>query len=89
MKINSFCQTRKPDISYPCKWEFRLIGRDQSKISQAVDDLIEQQHRISPSNSSKGGKYHALCLELMVDSEEIRNRYYRDLKSHPDIIMVI
>lgn len=89
MKINTFCQTRKPDITYPCDWEFRLIGRDQNKIRLAVSELIEQQHRISPSNSSKGGKYHALCLELLVESEDTRNLYYQKFKDHPDIIMVM
>ena len=89
MMKNTFCQTRKPDITYPCKWEFRLIGRDSNKICLAVSELIEQQHQLLPSNSSKGGKYHSLCLDLMVESEEIRNRCYQELKNHPDIIIVI
>jgi putative lipoic acid-binding regulatory protein len=87
--MTTFCQTRKPDIDYPCQWEFRLIGTDKEQICRAVSEIICHEHQLAPANSSKGGKYHSMCLQLVVENEESRNSYFRRLRQHPAIKMVI
>ncbi|MEJ2031569.1 MAG: DUF493 family protein [Deltaproteobacteria bacterium] len=44
---------------------------------------------ITHSNSSKSGKYHCLNVELIVQTEEVRNGLYQTLKNHPAIRIVL
>ncbi|MBT8354232.1 MAG: DUF493 domain-containing protein, partial [Desulfofustis sp.] len=32
MSDHQFIEQRKPDISYPCEWEYKVIGTDEQKI---------------------------------------------------------
>ncbi len=85
----TFCQTRKPDIDYPCRWEYRLIGSDREDICRAIDEIICQEYQLSRTNSSKNGKYLAMRLLLIVENEKTRDSYFHRLKDHPAIKMVI
>ena len=87
--MSTFCQTRKPDIDYPCQWEYRLIGPDTKEICRAIGEIICQKYQLSRTNSSKNGKYQAMRLLLTVQNEETRNSYFNRLKDHPAIKMVI
>ncbi len=87
--MTTFCRTRKPEIDYPCQWEYRLIGCDKKEICRAVGEIITREHQLTPANSSKSGKYHSIRLQLLVENEETRNNYFCRLKAHPAIKMVI
>ena len=85
----SFCQ-RKPDITYPCTWEYKVIGENQEQlralIFKACDPAIPE---IKLSNISSSGKYYSLNATLEVDSEEMRNSIFDKLHKHPSVKMVI
>ncbi|MGH1366644.1 MAG: HP0495 family protein [Calditrichia bacterium] len=78
------------EMEYPCKWTYKVIGMDAFSMRQAITAVVaDKQHSISVSNHSATGKYTSLNLELVVDDELQRTRYYTELKQHPDIKMVL
>jgi putative lipoic acid-binding regulatory protein len=50
---------------------------------------LEREHSISHSNTSRGGKYISLNLDLLVHNEEDRQFIYEALKAHQHIKMVL
>lgn len=80
----------KPDIQYPCVWQYKLIGLSQARVKQAVEEICSPVPvAISYSHSSTKGKYHSLNAEIEVQDDEARLSLYRALQGHPDIKFVL
>ncbi len=80
----------KPLIAYPCRWVYKIIGRDLPLLQSATAEILSgRDYSASPSRSSKGGAYHCLSVELTVESESIRVGLYEMLRRHPAVIMVL
>lgn len=81
---------RKPDITYPCQWEYKVIGKDPKRLKEII---IKACAPASPtivlSNISSGGRYTSLNATLQVDSEEMRLTIFEKLQSNAEIKMVI
>ena len=78
------------ELVYPCEWLYKVIGPDREQLHQAITHVIKESScSITPSNSSKTGKYHCLNLEITVQNEEERNLIYEALKEHPDVKVVL
>lgn len=81
---------QQPEIAYPCHWQYKLIGEKSDTLKQAVRDIIkESPHSLTPSQSSRTGKYVSYNLEVFVSSEEVRDYYFRELRSHAAIKIVL
>jgi len=82
--------SKQPIIEYPTKWEYKVIGEDIDKLLKAIEETVNGlEYEITPSNISKGGKYFSLNLTVVVLSEVMRNRVFRDLDDHPNVKIVI
>ena len=80
----------KPVFAYPCRWVYKVIGRDLSLLHAAAEEVLSGRDcAATPSRSSKGGFYHCLDVELTVDSEPDRLGIYEKLRRHPAVIMVM
>ncbi|NLZ17692.1 MAG: DUF493 domain-containing protein [Desulfobulbaceae bacterium] len=80
----------RPDIVYPCPWQYRLIGEDEAAMQAALAESIDLGRCVlSTGNRSSGGRYLSLQVELIVMSEEERLDLYRQLAAHPAIKMVL
>jgi uncharacterized protein len=80
----------KPEISYPCPWVYKVIGRDLGLLQCVVAEVLSgQTYSAVPSRSSKGGAYHCLNVEMTVENEPDRLGFYEKLRRHPDVIMVM
>jgi len=80
----------KVQIDYPCHWLYKVIGFDRDKLHQALLEIVNDDScTISPSNSSRTGKYHCLNFEVTVKNEKERNSIYLALKSHPQVKIVL
>jgi len=81
---------KQPIIEYPTKWDYKVIGEDIDKLLKAIEETVTGlEYEITPSNISKGGKYFSLNLTVVVLSEVMRNRVFRDLDDHPNVKIVI
>ncbi|MBW2560970.1 MAG: DUF493 domain-containing protein [Deltaproteobacteria bacterium] len=81
---------RKPILEYPCRWAYKIIGPDKGEMEKAIGEIVEGcACTITPSNTSKTGKYHCLNLEMLVDDEGHRTGIYDRLCGHPAIKIVL
>lgn len=82
--------TSKVQIQYPCRWLYKVIGLDPERLHQALLEIVSDDScNVSPSNSSRTGKYHCLNLEVTVQSEAELNSIYKALKAHPQVKFVL
>ncbi|MFC1806314.1 DUF493 domain-containing protein [Planctomycetota bacterium] len=71
---------QKPDISYPCRWGYRVIGTSQETIRAAIDEVVgDNHHSVELSNTSATGKYVSFRLEVLVRDEAHRVRIHEAL----------
>lgn len=81
---------QKVVIEYPCNWCYKLIASEKFALEQAIKDVIdERDHKVSPSNKSKTGKYISMSLDLLVHNEDDRTFIFDALKKHQNIKMVL
>ncbi len=82
--------SEKPEIDYPCNWQYKVIGENQDAIKQAIMDIAAPVPVvITYSHSSSSGKYHSLNANIEVQDEEARLAIYRALHDHPAIKVVL
>jgi len=80
----------RPDIKYPCRWEYKIFGRDQERMHRAVEGiLVRGGYELSLSNSSRHKKYHCMNLVIEVLNDEDRQEIYKALNVHEDILLVL
>ena len=90
MNEKNFCEQRKPEISYPCTWEYKVIGTSEEKLRSAILDACRPATpAIELSNVSSKGTYFSLNASLVVDNEEMRLRIFSQIKNSPDVKIVI
>ena len=78
----------RPDIEYPCIWEFRIIGADEAGLREAIAGVVgNQNHEIQPGHTK--GAWVSIHLTLWVLDEEHRNTVYRMLQKHPLVKMIL
>ena len=88
--MNDNPEQDRPDISYPCVWEYTVIGVGEDGMRQAVAAAVAMcEHTVAPSNTSRTGKYCSLRLEVRVADEAERDRIFRVLADHDEVAMVI
>ena len=77
---------RRPEITYPCLWSYKIIGEDQDFLREALL-LACAPHPvdITHSRASSGGKYHSMEGKLVVQDEATRLAIFDSLKTHPAV----
>lgn len=87
MDENSGC---KPEIQYPCQWQYRIIGEDRAAMHQAITTSVAALVcTVTEGNVSSGGRYISLSLEVTVSDDAERLQLYQLLAGHPAIRMVL
>ncbi len=80
----------KPEITYPCTWQYKVIGSDEQQVRAAIKDVCHPASVIiSYSHCSSSGKYHSLNAEIEVEDEATRHALFKALQNHPHIKIVI
>ena len=80
----------RPDIEYPCRWEYTIIGRSRLQIRGAVEAAVPRvDFDLVESHVSRGGKYCSMALLIEVEDQAERDRIFMTLREHPDVVMVI
>jgi putative lipoic acid-binding regulatory protein len=78
------------EIEYPCAWAYTVIGVDRARMEQVVAELMgDTAYTLEYSQASRTGKYCALHLELIVETEEHRIGVFHALRGHPAIRAVM
>ncbi len=80
----------KPQIDYPCVWQYKLIGRDRNALLDAVNHCVKESPvSITDSNASSSGKFISISLEVTVPDEQRRLQIYRELAEHSAVKVVL
>ena len=83
-------ENNRPEIIYPTKWEYKIIGSNVNEMVKAVENIVSDlKYDLTPSNISKKGKYFSLNVIVLVPSEIIRDKIFQELTKHPAIKFVI
>lgn len=81
---------RRPEIEYPCPWNFKVIGREEDHMRQAIAEIMgDYAYRLTFSNQSRHGKYCSLNLDMVVFNESHRLNIYAALIHHRSIQIVL
>lgn len=79
----------KPHISYPCQWEYRIIGKNQADIEQLVAQVMPRGYQINKGNTSSKGNFISICVKILVNDEVERNEIFNKLNNSPITKMII
>ena len=80
----------KPEIDYPCEWEYKVIGADAEAIRAVIAAVVgEAEHTLDLSRASRTGKYVSLQLAVAVRDEEHRLGIYHALTAHHAVKIVL
>ena len=83
-------ENKKPQIDYPCKWPYKIIGESVEEMISAVEEvMVDLEYDLTPSNISRKGKYFSLNITVVVSSEILRDLIFQNLTKHPAIKFVI
>jgi hypothetical protein len=83
-------ENKKPQIDYPCKWPYKIIGNSVEEMISAVEEVVaELEYDLTPSNISRKGKYFSLNITVVVPSEVVRDLIFQNLNKHPAIKFVM
>lgn len=83
-------ENKKPQIDYPCKWQYKIIGDGVEAMISAVEEVVvDLEYDLTPSNISKKGKYFSLNIVVVVPSEIVRDLIFQKLTKHPAIKFVM
>ena len=87
---NTPVESCKPEITYPCLWQYKIIGTDREAIIDTVMDILpDTDHLLANSHTSSGGRYVSMNLEVVVQSEEQRLSLYNQLVENTAIKIVL
>lgn len=88
--MNTLDANNRPDINYPCQWEYKVIGLTPEEMSASVKAILEgRNYNLNMSNVSRTGKYTSLTISMMVENEEDRLSVFDSLSRDNSIKMVI
>ncbi|NEW61583.1 DUF493 domain-containing protein [Sulfurovum sp. bin170] len=89
MILDDKCQT-KPNIEYPCQWEYKIIGTNKVELEVSISDIMgDRDYKSRAGNSSSKGKFHSLNASCNVASEDERNAIFKAFQEHVAVKMVI
>lgn len=81
---------RTPEITYPCRWGYRVIGTSREAVRAAIDEVVgDHDHTVEPSHTSASGRYVSYRLEVLVVDEAHRVRIYEALREPACIKIVL
>ncbi len=82
--------SKKPNIDYPCNWQYKVIGTDVDQMIKTIEEIVEgMEFYISSSKISSQGKYSSLNLKVFVTSETIRDIIFAKLEASEFVKMVL
>ena len=88
--IDPHLRAQKLEVTYPCPWQFKLIGEDEFQLRTLVGDVLEDRdYSLDLSNTSASGRYRSLLLVVVVESEAERLAIGMRLQESEHVRMVL
>ena len=87
-------QSAESPLKFPTDFPIKVMGRTEDGFAQAIVSVV-QKHApdFDPATiemrASSAGKYLSLTCTVNATSREQLDNLYRDLTSHPMVVMVL
>lgn len=79
-----------PQVEYPCRWVYKVIGGDADEIHTALREIFQERCcEVSLSRRSRRGKYHCLNVETTIFSDNDRKSLFSQLSRHSAVKIVL
>lgn len=73
---------KKPQISYPCEWQYKIVVDGDLPAKEEVEKVLEGKNfTFKESHKSSEGKYESYNISLTVENEEERLKIFDALKT--------
>ncbi|ALV23771.1 putative protein (DUF493 domain) [Campylobacter iguaniorum] len=73
---------KKPDISYPNFWEYKIIIDKDTDEKVLVQNCVgDRKHKLNFSKNSQNGKFKSFNLVVLVNSDEERLELFSLLRT--------
>ena len=80
----------EPEIDYPCRWAYKVVGPSEAALRVAIAEIVEQrEHVVTVSRVSRSGKYVSLSVEVLVHGHDERRGLAHGFDAHPAIVFVL
>ena len=80
---------QKPDITYPCKWEYRVIGESEERLREIIFEVMPREYEIKSGKTSSKGHFVSVYAFVIVESESERNAIFAAIKARDEVKMVL
>jgi len=81
---------KKLELEYPCKWEYKLIGKEEDGIKKMALDIVgEKPFTLNVSNKSSSGKFVSVTLEVLIYNDDERVYIYEELRKSKHILYIL
>lgn len=81
---------QSPEIEYPCRWSYRIVGTCADSIRARVVEVAgEIEFELEPSKASSSGKYVSFQLTLLVRDETHRHEVFHALAADESVRFVL
>ena len=81
---------RRPDIKYPCDWEYKVIIPHNDDINNPLEDVFKgKEYKVKKSHDSKNGTYTSYNVNTLVNSDDERDVIFQALKAHKVVKYVL
>lgn len=82
--------SKRPNIIYPCNWDYKIIGTNVDEMIKAIEIIVDRmEYELSSSKVSSKGNYISLNLRVLVTSEVIRDLIFAKLEANEYVKMVL
>ena len=80
----------RPVLTYPLEWEYRVIGADEVALRAVIVRVMgERTHSVAEPRRSRAGRWVSLHVQLVVYTEEERDRLHGELVADPAVRLVM
>lgn len=80
----------KLELDYPCRWEYTLIGREETAIDRAVRRAVgDREVEAAHSRTSRQGTYVSVKIRVTVMDEADRRGILEALQASEEIRYVL
>lgn len=81
---------KKPEISYPSEWEYKIIITKNLDVKKIIEDILKgKEYSLKASKTSKEGKYESYSVKTLVTNEDEREEFFSSFKSHENVKYVL
>ncbi|MBL6970394.1 MAG: DUF493 domain-containing protein [Campylobacterales bacterium] len=83
-------EDHKLELDYPCKWEYKLVMRQEIDIKIVLQETIGQrEHKVTISKKSSKGKFISHKVQMLVHNEDDRKELHHIFHAHKNIDMIV